>query len=119
MAKTNLKLKPIKCKYALNKIKYLGNIISEEGLSPDPGKLQAIRDYPPPKSLKELRGFIGLCNYYRRRINNFSKYSKCLTDLTRKDVPFIWSEECEKSFNTLKQKLMSAPTVALPRYDQD
>ena len=119
LAKANLKLKPIKCKYALNKIKYLGNIISEEGLSPDPGKLQAIRDYPPPKSLKELRGFIGLCNYYRRHINNFSKYSKCLTDLTRKDVPFIWSEECERSFNTLKQKLMSAPTVALPRYDQD
>ena len=119
LAKANLKLKPIKCKYALNKIKYLGNIISEEGLSPDPGKLQAIRDYPPPKSLKELKGFIGLCNYYRRHINNFSKYSKCLTDLTRKDVPFIWSEECERSFNTLKQKLMSAPTVALPRYDQD
>ena len=83
LAKANLKVKPIKSKYALNKIKYLGNIISEDGWSPDPGKLQAIRDYLSPKNLKELREFIGFCNYYRRHINNFSKYSKCLTDLTR------------------------------------
>ena len=98
LAKAILKLKLIKCKYALNKIKYIGTIISEDDLSPDPGKLQAIRDYLPPKNLKELRGFIGLCNYYRRHINNFSKYSKYLTDLTRKEVPFCMVRRMRKKF---------------------
>ena len=116
--KANLKLKAVKCKFAVDKVKYLGHIVSSEGLKPDDTKLQAIKDYPPPKNLKQVRAFVGLCSYYRRFVPNFSKYSSCLTNLTRKDTPFVWSPECQKNFEILKEKLLNYPIVAFPRYDE-
>ena len=116
--KANLKLKAVKCKFAVDKIKYLRHIVSSEGLRPDDTKLQAIKDYPSLKNLKQVRAFVGLCSCYRRFVPNFSKYSSCLTNLTRKDTPFVWSSECQKNYEILKEKLLNYPIVAFARYDE-
>ena len=112
LLKSKLKLKAPKCKFAYNKVKYLGHIVSEAGVSPDPNKLHAILDYAPPKNAKQVKQILGSFNFYR----NFSKYSKFLTDLTRKNVPFIWTDECQRNFQILKEKLMTAPATAFSRF---
>ena len=116
LLKSKLKLKAPKCKFAYNKVKYLGHIVSEAGVSPDPNKLHAILDYAPPKNAKQVKQILGSFNFYRKFISNFSKYSKCLTDLTRKNVSFIWTDECQRNFQILKEKLMTAPVTAFPRF---
>ena len=116
LLKSKLKLKAPKCKFAYNKVKYLGHIVSEAGVSPDPNKLHAILDYAPPKNAKQVKQILGSFNFYRKFIPNFSKYSKCLTDLTRKNVPFIWADECQRNFQILKEKLMTASVTAFPRF---
>ena len=67
--------------------------------------------------MKQVRQFLGTAFYYRRFVNNFSKYSAPLTKLTRKDAPFIWTAECQQSFETLKERLLNPPIVAYPIYD--
>ena len=118
LSKANMKLKLAKCRFALRKLKWLGHIVSAQGLSPDPKKLDAIKHFPTPKNLREVRGFVGMCSFYRRFIPNFSKLSHPLTKLTRKDTPFKWSDECQKSFEILKGKLLEHPIVGYPQYDQ-
>ena len=117
LANSKMKLKAITCKFAERQVKYLGHIVSEDGLSPNPETLHAIRDWPTPKNVKQVRQFLGTASYYRRFVNNFSKYSAPLTKLTRKDAPFIWTAECQQSFETLKERLLNPPIVAYPIYD--
>jgi hypothetical protein len=81
-----LKLK--KCSFFQEQTEYLGFIINEEGVKPDPKKLEAIRQLPAPTSVREIRGFIGMCSYYRRFIPNFSQIAEPLIDLTRKYAKF-------------------------------
>jgi hypothetical protein len=119
LRKADLKLKAIKCRFALKKIKFVGHIISEEGILPDPNKLQAVEKFPVPKNLKQTRSYIGLCSFYRRFIPNFSKICQPLTKLTCKDTTFIWSEECQESFELLKQALLHSPIVAFPDYTKN
>ena len=103
-----------KCEFWLRKVQFLGHIVSESGIEVDPAKVEAVMKWETPKSATEIRSFLGLAGYYRRFIQNFSKIAEPLTRLTRKDVKFIWSEECESSFQTLKEKLVSAPILVLP-----
>ena len=79
--------------------------------------MHAIIDYPPPKNAKQVKQILGSFNFYRKFIPNFSKHSKCLTDLTRKDVPFIWTDECQRNFQILKDKLLTAPITAFPQFE--
>ena len=116
LLKSKLKLKAPKCKFAYNKVKYLGHIVSEAGVFLDPHKLHAILDYAPAKNAKQVKQILSSFNLYRNFISNFSKYSKCLTDLTRKNVPFIWTDECQRNFHILKEKIMKAPVTAFPRF---
>ncbi len=118
LTRANIKLKLAKCKFALRQLRYLGHIISALGLGPDPKKLESIREFPRPKNLREVRGFVGLCSFFRRFVPNFSKISQPLTRLTRKDTPFEWSDECQTSFEILKEKLINHPIVGYPIYDQ-
>ena len=110
----NLKLKPSKCNLYRQEVKYLGHIVSNHGIHTDPDKTQAIRDWPTPKSKKEVQSFIGICQYYRRFIEGCGKIAKPLHQLTEKKSVFRWTEECELAFNTLKDKLTSAPILAFP-----
>lgn len=86
----NLKLKSTKCHFLKTELEYLGHMISPEGVSPTKRLVEAITNYPAPRNTKEVRQFMGLASYYRRYINNFAKTSKCLTELTRKDIKFTW-----------------------------
>ncbi|GJS47975.1 putative reverse transcriptase domain-containing protein [Tanacetum coccineum] len=85
-----------------------------EGIHVDPAKIESIKDWESPKTPTEIRQFLGLAGYYRRFIEGFSKISKPMTKLTQKSVKFNWGEKEETAFQTLKQKLCSAPILALP-----
>ena len=85
---SNLKLQPEKCEFLRKEVIYLGHIISENGILPDPSKLTAIHEFPTPKKVKEVQAFIGLAGYYRKFIKNFSKIARPLTKLTRKNKKF-------------------------------
>ena len=79
-------------------------MISEEGISVDPSKIQAVKDWPIPKTVTEIKSFIGLAGYYRRLVQDFSKIAAPLTKLTRKGERYIWTEECTAAFEQLKQR---------------
>ena len=113
----NLKLKPSKCKLLQEKVKFLGSMVSADGIEPDPDKIQAIVDWPQPKNLTELRAFVGLANYYRRHIEGFSNIAKPLSDLTKKNRPFLWGDDQQQAFETLKNRLVNYPVLAPPIED--
>ena len=109
-----LRLKLKKCSFFQPETEYLGFIISDQGVKPDPKKVQAIRTLPAPTSVREIRGFIGMCSYYRRFIPNFSKIAEPLVALTKKYARFKWSEECQTAFDFLKDSLTVVPLLTYP-----
>lgn len=113
-----LKLQPEKCNFLRREIVYLGHVIGENGIRPDPAKIKAVQNFPIPKNSKEIKSFLGLAGYYHRFINNFSKISKPLTSLLRKDVTYKWDTFCDESFNKLKQVLITPPLLIYPDFDK-
>ncbi|GJT26510.1 putative nucleotidyltransferase, ribonuclease H [Tanacetum coccineum] len=103
-----------KCEFWLSKVAFLGHIVSAEGITMDPAKVEAITKWPRPTSVTEVRSFLGLAGYYRRFVEGFSRLALPLTKLMRKGEKFIWNEEREKSFEELKQCLVSSPILTLP-----
>ena len=87
-------------------------MLSDEGISVDPSKVQEVMDWKAPTSVHEVRSFLGLAGYYRRFIPDFSKVAKPMTRLLQKDVKFVWNPECETAFCTLRTLLTSAPVLA-------
>ena len=85
----------------------------------DPQKTEAVTNWPRPKNPPEVRSFLGFAGYYRRFVQNFSKITTPLTNLTRKITKYEWTEKCEEAFQELKKRLTSAPILALPTADQD
>ena len=116
LRQAGLKLKPKKCKFAQLEVEYLGHIVSSEGIRTDPKKLQAVHDFSIPTNVKSLRSFLGLASYYRRFILNFSKIAGPLHSLTKKDTDFIWTSQCQDTFEELKRLLTSAPVLAFPDF---
>ena len=109
-----LKMKREKYDFFKRHIQYLGHLIMEEGLTPLPEKLESTRKMPRPKSAKEVKQFLGLIGYYQKFIPRFSDLARSLTNLTRHEVEFNWSEKCEKSFNHLRELLMQHPILRYP-----
>jgi hypothetical protein len=95
-------------------VPFLGHILSEDGISVDPSKVQEVLDWKAPTSVHEVRSFLGLAGYYRRFILDFSKIAKPMTKLLQKDVKFVWSRECEAAFTALRHLLTIAPVLAQP-----
>ena len=112
-----LKLKLSKCSFCQKRVKYLGHIISENDIEPDPSKVEVIRELRPPGTVKEVRSFVDMASFYRRFIDHFSEIVQPLTNLTKKNVRFQWTD-CHQSaaFETLKQKLSSAPVLGHPNF---
>ncbi|GJR42070.1 putative reverse transcriptase domain-containing protein [Tanacetum coccineum] len=102
-----------KCEFWLSKVQFLGHVIISEGIHVDPAKIKAIKDWASPKTPTEIRQFLGLAGYYRRFIEGFPKIARPMTKLTQKSVKFDWGEKAEAAFQLLKQKLCSAPILAL------
>ena len=108
LKKEKLYAKFLKCEFWLGRVSFLGNIISEEGISVDPAKIEVVMNWERPKIVIKIRSFLGLDGYYRKFVQDFSKIEGPLTNLMKKDVKFVWSEECERSFNELEKRLTSA-----------
>ena len=107
--------KASKCEFGLEEILYLGHKISAKGVSVDEEKVKAIREWPKPKTLTQLRGFLGLCSYYRQFVKNFSKLASPLIDLTKKGI-FGWNEAAQKAFEELKEKNEFLPSLSYSRF---
>lgn len=114
--KANLKLQPAKCEFLRREINYLGHVITENGIKPDPQKVQCVVNYPTAKSINNIQSFLGLANYYRKFIKNFSDISKPLNKLLKKGVKFNWDENCQNAFLILKDKITSSPILQYPDF---
>lgn len=109
-----LTLKPSKCSFTLQKVHYLGHVITKDGVQVDVTKTDAVKSFPTPKCTKDVRSFLGLCNYYRKFIKNYSTIISPLTSLLRKEINFEWSVDCQYAFDQLKIALTSPPVLAYP-----
>ena len=103
-----------KCQFWLDKVAFLGHVISAEGVSVDPQKIEAIVNWKLPTNVSEVRSFLGLVGYYRKFVEGFSKIATPLTNLLKKDRKFEWSDTCQHSFEELRQRLTTAPVLTLP-----
>ena len=111
---TNLVLNWEKCHFMVTQGIVLGHIVSEKGIEVDKSKIDLIANLPPPKTVKDVRSFLGHAGFYRRFIKNFSSISKPICNLLCQDTPFEWSEACQSAFNKLKNMLISAPIMQSP-----
>ena len=115
LQEAGLQLDIDKCEFHVQETKYLGLIITPEGIKMDPQKIQAIQDWTTPRNVKDVLSFLGFANFYRRFIHKFGRIAAPLTNLTRtKENPsFDWTAECERAFQELKAAFISAPVLAL------
>ena len=117
LREAGLRLKPSKCIFATKQVEYLGHTLTAEGVRPNQKNIQAVVDFPRPTCVKEVQGFLGMANFYRRHVQGMASICRPLTDLTRLDkssgkpVPFMWTEDCQRAFDEVKKSLVSAPLL--------
>ena len=103
-----------KCQFWLDRVAFLGHVISVEGMSVNTQKIEVVISWKPPKNVSEVRIFLGLARYYKKFFEGFSRIAAPLTKLTRKDVKYDWVDACQQSFEEFKDRLTSAQVLALP-----
>nr|GEW35291.1 putative reverse transcriptase domain-containing protein [Tanacetum cinerariifolium] len=119
LKKEKLYAKFSKCEFWIPKVQFLGHVIDSRGIHMDPAKIESIKDWASPRTPTEIRQFLGLAGYYQRFIEGFLKIPKLMTKLTQKGIKFDWGEKEENTFQLIKQKLCSAPILALPKGSED
>jgi len=103
-----------KCEFWIGRISFLGHVISKEGITIDPKKIEAMVDWERPTKVHKIRSILGLACYYQCFVEGFSKLFGTLTALTKKNARYEWTDECERSFQELKQRLVTALILTLP-----
>jgi transposase InsO family protein len=119
LRKAKLTVNPAKISLAVTQIKYLGHIITSQGIRIDPERAQVIDNFPVPKNLKSLKRFLGMCSFYARFIPCFSEISAPLNQLKKKNSPFVWGRAQQKSFEKLKSKIASPPVLRVPDFNKE
>ena len=114
MREAGLKLKPEKCQMLQEEVTFLGHVVSEKGVQPNPTNVAKIMEWPVPKTPKQVRQFVAMGSYYRRFIKDFAKLVRPMVDLTKKGCRFIWSAACDESFRKLKEALVSSDVMGYP-----
>lgn len=112
----NLTVAKEKCQFCRSELRYLGYIVNRNGLQVDPDKVKAIVDIPIPKTVSDVRRFLGLASWYRRFVPQFSSLSAPLCNLLRKNKTFVWDSSCDNTFTSLKEHLVSAPVLTCPDF---
>jgi transposase InsO family protein len=116
LMQNQLKLKQSKCRFAQDKLEFLGHVISAKGIATDPTKVEVIRNWPTPSCVKDVRSFLGIAGYYRRFVAGYGLICKPLTNLLKKDHIFVWTSDTQQAFDTLKAALVQAPVLAIPDF---
>ena len=119
LRKAKLKLKGKKCQFFLKEVTFLGHVITQEGIKPDPGKIEKIMNFKTPTTVKQTQSFLGLASYYRRFVENFSKIAHPLIELTKKknEKDFNWGEDQQKAFEILQRRLTNPPILSYPNWE--
>jgi hypothetical protein len=112
----NLKLNPNKCSFAAKSITFLGHVVSKDGTKPDPGKIEAVLHFPQPRTVTNVKSFLGLTSYYRKHVKGYARLAAPLLELTRKDVDFVWNMGCQQAFQALRTALIRAPILIRPDF---
>ena len=118
LRESGLKLTPSKCYFAQKKIRYLGYVLGKEGVQPDSNKFERVKNLAAPTNPSEVKALLGLFNFYKKFIMNFSEICAPLFSLLQKDKDFIWTDECNTVCQTLKNALISAPILAYPNMNR-
>lgn len=113
-----LSVKLEKCQFCRSELTFLGYNVTTDGVRPNKDKVKAVTDFVSPTNVKQVRQFLGLTSYYRRFINDYARHAEPLFALTRSDVPFKWSSECQAAMDFLKDKLTSAPVLKFPDFSR-
>ena len=103
-----------KCEFWLDSVSFLGHVVSKDGVMVDPSKIEAVKSWVRPTNVSAIRSFVGLASYYRRFVKGFSSIASQLKNMTKQNVQFVWSDECEESFQKLKTLLTTALILTLP-----
>ena len=118
LIQANLQVSPEKSKMFTQEVEVLGHLAGGGVIKPGLDKVQAIREFPVPKTKTNVRAFLGLTGFFRRFVRNYAFYAKPLTVLTKDSIPFKWDEEANKAFVTLKEILMSGPVLKAPDFSR-
>src|ERR1700730_19078114 len=108
LQENSLFLNPAKCEFHTETVEYLGFVLSLTRLSMDTAKVKAIQEWPTPQKVKDIQSFLGFANFYRRFIHRYSDIITPMTRLTRKNIPWLWSDDCQSAFDSLKSAFSSA-----------
>lgn len=116
LREANLTINMAKSKFCMTEIRYLGHIVGNGCIKPDPGKVEAITNFPIPRTIRQVRSFLGMCGWYQRYIAGYAALAAPITDLLKKHSRFSWTTEAQSAFEILKDKLTSAPVLSHPDF---